>query len=159
MGKVQKSSKQRYFRYIQRAQETQQQQQQQQQQPQQQPPLQNELLVRSLNIAAELFTAGVEAVTLQRETEERLQEQQHQYQQEQDELTEEVTRLRREIQAVETELAYLRQTHDRAQSRHLTRDNRRIAQIAEIQNRLFELQEENQRLQRRGRGRGRGRRN
>ena len=31
------------------------------------------------------------------------------------------------------------------------RDNRRITQIAEIQGRLFELQEENQRLQRRAR--------
>ena len=65
----------------------------------------------------------------------------------------------REIQAIKTELAYLQQTHDRAQSRHLMRDNRQIAQIAKIQNRLFELQEENQRLQRRGRGRGCERRN
>ena len=39
------------------------------------------------------------------------------------------------------------------------RDNKRIAQIAEIQGRLFELQDENQRLRRRMRGRGRGRRN
>ena len=65
----------------------------------------------------------------------------------------------REIQSVEAELAFLQQSHDRAQRRHVMRDNRRIAQIAEMQGQLFELQEENQRLQRRARGRGRGRRN
>ena len=74
MGKMQKSSKQRYFRYIRPAQETQQQQQQL--------PPQNDLLIRSLNVAAELFTAGAEAVALQGEAEEQLQEQQLQHQQE-----------------------------------------------------------------------------
>jgi len=86
MGKMQKSSKQRYFRYIRPAQETQQQQQQLQQQQQQQPPPQNDLLIRSLNVAAELFTAGAEAVALQGEAEEQLQEQQLRHQQEQDRL-------------------------------------------------------------------------
>src|SRR5438270_10729812 len=155
-GKMQKLSKQRYFRYIQPAQETQQQQQQLQQQ---QPPPQNDLLIRSLNVAAELFTAGVEAVALQGEAEEQLQEQQLRHQQEQDGLNREITRLTREIQSVEATLTFLQQNHDRAQRRHIMRDNRRIAQIAEIQGRLFELQDENQRLQRRIRGRGRGRRN
>ena len=71
MGKAQKSSKQRYFRYIRSvAQEA----QQQQQQLQQQPLPQNDLLIRSLNVAAELFTAGAESVTLQGEAEEQLQE-------------------------------------------------------------------------------------
>ena len=159
MGKMQKSSKQRYFRYIRPAQETQQQQQQLQQQQRQQLPPQNDLLIRSLNVAAKLFTAGAEAVALQGEAEEQLQEQQLRHQQEQDGLNREITRLTREIQSVEAALTFLQQNHDRAQRRHIMRDNRRIAQIAEIQGRLFELQDENQRLQRRTRGRGRGRRN
>ena len=159
MGKMQKSSKQRYFRYIRPAQETQQQQQQLQQQQQQQLPPQNDLLIRSLNVAAELFTAGAEAVALQGEAEEQLQEQQLRHQQEQDGLNREITHLTREIQSVEAALTFLQQNHDRAQRRHIMRDNRRIAQIAEIQGRLFELQDENQRLRRRMRGRGRGRRN
>jgi peptidoglycan hydrolase-like amidase len=150
MGKRIKSSKEKYFKYIRPR-------QQQQQQQQQQPP-QNDLLVRSLNVAAELFTAGIEAVTLQRETEEQLQEQQQRHQQEQDELNEEIARLTREIRSVEAQLSFLQQNHDRAQRRHIMRDNSRIAQIAEIQSRLFGLQEENQRLQRRARGRGHGRR-
>ena len=102
--------------------------------------------MRLLNITVKLFTAGVEAVTLQRETEEQLQEQQQRHQQKQDELNEEITHLTREIRSVEAELACLQQTHDRAQKRHVMRDNRRIAQIAEIQGQLFELQEKNQRL-------------
>ena len=55
MGKVSKTSKQRYFRHIRPT-----------QQQQQQPPPQNELFVRLLNVAVKLFTAGVEAVILQR---------------------------------------------------------------------------------------------
>ena len=99
MGKMQKSSKQKYFRYIRPAQET-------QQQWQQLPP-QNDLLIRSLNIAAELFTAGVEAVALQGEAEEQLQEQQLRHQQEQDRLNRKIIRLTREIQSVEAELTFL----------------------------------------------------
>ena len=109
MGKMQKSSKQRYFRYIRPAQETQQQQQQLQQQQRQQLPPQNDLLIRSLNVAAELFTAGVEAVALQGEAEEQLQEQQLRHQQEQDGLNREIMRLTREIQSVEAELTFLQQ--------------------------------------------------
>ena len=114
MEKAQKSSKQRYFRYIRPAQETQQQQQQLQQQQQQQLPPQNDLLIRSLNVAAELFTAGAEAVALQGEAEEQLQEQQLRHQQEQDGLNREITRLTREIQSVEAALTFLQQNHDRA---------------------------------------------
>ena len=68
MGKRTKSSKEKYFKYIRLR-----------QQQQQQPSPQNELLVCSLNVAAKLFTAGVKAVTFQRETEEQFQEQQQRY--------------------------------------------------------------------------------
>jgi len=57
-------------------------------------------------------------------------------------LNREITRLTREIQSVEVELTFLQQNHDRAQRRHIMRDNRQIAQIAEIQGRLFKLQDE-----------------
>src|SRR6185437_1996937 len=65
-----------------------------------QPP-QNDLLIRSLNVAAELFTVGAEAVALQGEAEEQLQEQQLRHQQKQDGLNKEIICLTREIQSVE----------------------------------------------------------
>ena len=68
---------------------------------------QNDLLIRSLNVAAELFTAEAETVALQGEAEEQLQEQRLQHQQEQDGLNREITRLTREIQSVEAELTFL----------------------------------------------------